>query len=67
MAKDPPPLVAVKELGDSSVNLMVLPWVHVEDAPFVRFTVTEQVKLRFDKEGVSIPFPQRDVHLFQPN
>jgi len=67
VAKDPPPLVAIKELGDSSVNLMVLPWVHVEDAPFVRFTVTEQVKLRFDKEGVSIPFPQRDVHLFQPN
>jgi small conductance mechanosensitive channel len=59
--------VAVKELGDNSVNLTVRPYVHVEDEPDVTFAVTEQVKLRFDEEGVSIPFPQRDVHLFQAN
>jgi len=67
IAMDPPAVVAVKELGDNSVNLTALPYVPVEDAPAVNFAINEQVKLRFDAEGITIPFPQRDVHLFQAN
>jgi len=67
IAMDPPAIVAVKELGDNSVNLTALPYVPVENAPEVHFAITEQVKLRFDAEGISIPFPQRDVHLYQAN
>ena len=63
--KDPPPQVAVAELGDSSVNFVVRPWVKTADYWSIYFNVTEQIKKRFDAEGVSIPFPQRDVHLFQ--
>jgi len=67
IAKEPAPVVAVQELGDSSVNLAVRPYVKVRDMVPITFAITEQVKLRFDAEGVTIPFPQRDVHLFQPN
>ncbi|HEX6384292.1 MAG TPA: mechanosensitive ion channel domain-containing protein [Anaerolineae bacterium] len=67
IAKEPAPVVAVQELGDSSVNLAVRPYVKVRDMIPITFAITEQVKLRFDEEGVEIPFPQRDVHLFQPN
>ena len=67
VAVDPAPVVAVKELGDSSVNLAVRPYVYVRDMVPVSFAITEQVKLRFDAEGISIPFPQRDVHLFNAN
>lgn len=67
VAKDPAPKVVLKELGDSSVNFSVRPYVRVRDEMGVTFDVTEQVKLRFDEEGISIPFPQRDVHLFQAN
>lgn len=67
IAEQPPTVVAVKELGDNSVNLTVRPFVQVEDGPAVTFAVTEQVKLRFDEQGLSIPFPQRDIHLFQAN
>ena len=63
--KDPEPTVAVLELGESSVNLAVRPWVKTEDYWNVLFDVTERVKLEFDAQGVSIPFPQRDVHLIQ--
>lgn len=62
--KDPAPTVAVKELGDSSVNLVVRPWVQAEDYWTVWFDVTQSTKEEFDKQGVSIPFPQRDVHMF---
>lgn len=62
---DPPPVVAVLELADSSVNFAVRPYVTIEDYTAVAFDITEQVKLTFDREGISIPFPQRDVHLFQ--
>ncbi len=65
VAKDPAPNVAVMELADSSVNFVVRPFVKPEDYWGVHFTITEQVKLRFDQEGISIPFPQQDVHLFQ--
>jgi small conductance mechanosensitive channel len=62
---DPAPTVAVSELADSSVNFVVRPWVKTADYWAVRFDLTENVKLAFDRQGVSIPFPQRDVHLFQ--
>jgi small conductance mechanosensitive channel len=60
---DPAPLVRVHELGDSSVNFAVRPWVHNDDYWEVHWDLTEAVKEHFDKKGVSIPFPQRDVHL----
>jgi small conductance mechanosensitive channel len=61
--KDPEPLVAVSELADSSVNFVVRPWVNATDYWGVKFDYTEAIKLRFDKEGISIPYPQQDVHL----
>ena len=61
--KDPAPTVAVAELADSSVNFVVRPWVASADYWPVKFDFTEAVKLRFDAEGISIPFPQMDVHL----
>ncbi len=63
--KDPAPIVAVSELGESSVNFVVRPWVKTEDYWDVYWDLTEKVKLRFDAEGISIPFPQRDVHVHQ--
>ena len=63
--KDPKPTVAVFELGDSSVNFVVRPWVNSDDYWPVYFDLTEKVKRTFDDEGVTIPFPQRDVHLYQ--
>lgn len=63
--KDPAPTIAVSELGDSSVNFVVRPWVKSEDYWAVYFDVTEQIKKRFDQAGISIPFPQRDVHLYE--
>jgi small conductance mechanosensitive channel len=63
--KDPAPTIAVLELGDSSVNFAVRPWVKTADYWNVYFDTTESIKKRFDAERISIPFPQRDVHLFQ--
>jgi len=63
--KDPAPQIVVGALADSSVNFNVRPWVKNADYWTVYFEITEAVKLAFDKEGVSIPFPQRDVHLHQ--
>ncbi len=63
--KDPAPMVAVSELGDSSVNFVVRPWVNTSDYWTVYFDMHQKVKETFDAEGISIPFPQRDVHLFQ--
>jgi len=63
--KDPTPTVAVAELGDSSVNLLIRPWVKTGDYWKAKWEITQQIKEAFDKEGVSIPFPQRDVHLFE--
>jgi small conductance mechanosensitive channel len=62
---EPAPVIEVAELGDSSVNLVVRPWVNSGDYWRVYWDLTESIKLEFDKEGISIPFPQRDVHLFQ--
>jgi len=60
---DPAPKIAVSELADSSVNFIVRPWVKTEDYWEVRWALTEEIKVRFDAEGISIPFPQMDVHL----
>ena len=54
--------VAVSELADSSVNFVVRAWVNTPDYWDVKFSLTEQVKITFDKEGISIPYPQQDVH-----
>jgi len=61
--KDPAPIVAVVELGDNSVNLCVRPYATVENYWDVYFNTYENVKNALDKEGISIPFPQRDVHM----
>jgi small conductance mechanosensitive channel len=63
--KDPAPTVAVAELADNSVNFVVRPWVASADYWGVKFDFTEAVKLRFDAEGISIPFPQMDVHVYK--
>jgi small conductance mechanosensitive channel len=62
--EDPEPAVKVHSLGDSSVNFVVRPWVASDDYWDVYWDLTREVKLRFDREGVSIPFPQRDVHFY---
>ena len=62
--REPAPVVAVNELADSSVNFVVRPWVNASDYWSVYFDLTEKVKLTFDAEGISIPFPQTDVHLY---
>lgn len=61
---DPAPTIGVLELGDSSVNFAVRPWVKTGDYWAVYFDTQEAIKKRFDSEGISIPFPQTDVHLF---
>ena len=63
--KDPAPMVAVDELADSSVNLIIRPWVKTEDYWATKWELIHKIKESFDKEGISIPFPQTDVHLFQ--
>ena len=63
--KDPAPTVAVLGLGESSVNFAVRPWVNTADYWDVYFDTTENLKKRFDAEGIQIPFPQRDVHIHQ--
>jgi small conductance mechanosensitive channel len=63
--KDPAPLVAVSELGDSSVNLVVRPWTKPADYWGVYFDTLEKGKTELEKAGLSIPFPQRDVHMYQ--
>jgi small conductance mechanosensitive channel len=63
--KDPKPVVKLHELGDSSVNFICRPWVKPENYWDVYWNITREVKRRFDAEGVSIPFPQRDVHIYQ--
>lgn len=65
--KDPVPTIAVGELADSSVNFICRPWVKTADYWSVYWDLTEKVKLTFDAEGISIPFPQQDVHLYQEN
>jgi len=61
---DPAPVVRLHELGDSSVNFICRPWAKTADYWDVYWDVTRQVKERFDAEGISIPFPQRDIHIY---
>jgi small conductance mechanosensitive channel len=63
--KDPAPTIGVLALADSSVNFAVRPWVKTGDYWGVYFDLTKNIKMRLDAEGIAIPFPQRDVHLYQ--
>jgi small conductance mechanosensitive channel len=64
---EPEPLVAVSELADSSVNLVVRPWCRKEDYWGLRFDLTQKLKEELEQGGCTIPYPQRDVHLHQMN
>ncbi|MBB1316273.1 mechanosensitive ion channel [Shewanella sp. SR43-4] len=61
----PEPIVKLHTLGESSVDFVVRPWVNPDDYWEVYWDITRAVKIRFDAEGISIPFPQRDVHIYQ--
>ncbi|PWG74419.1 mechanosensitive ion channel family protein, partial [Enterococcus hirae] len=63
--EDPAPVIQLHELADSSVNFVVRPWARTADYWKVYWDVTRAVKERFDAEGISIPFPQRDIHVHQ--
>ena len=63
--KDPEPTIRVSELADSSVNLICRPWVKTEDYWATYWDLTRQVKERFDAAGISIPYPQQDVHFIE--
>jgi small conductance mechanosensitive channel len=65
LLKDPEPLVAVAELADSSVNLYARPWVARADFFAAKLDLMKKVKERFDAEGITIPFPQRDIHHYE--
>ena len=62
---DPPTMIRLHELGDSSVNYVVRPWVNKDDYWETFWDLNRAMKMRFDEEGISIPFPQRAVHLFK--
>ena len=63
--KDPAPIVLVKDLAESSINLAVRPWAELPDFFEMRSDVLEQIKNEFDANGITIPFPQRDIHIKQ--
>jgi small conductance mechanosensitive channel len=63
--KEPKPTIAVSELADSSVNLVCRPWVSPQDYWNVYFDITEKGKIALEEGGITIPFPQRDVHLYE--
>ena len=63
--KDPEVVIAVNELGDSSVNFVVRPWVNSADYWAVKWYLLEEIKNTFDANGISIPYPQQDVHMHQ--
>jgi len=62
---EPAPVIRLHELADSSVNFVCRPWVKTGDYWTVYWDLTSQVKARFDRDGISIPFPQRDVHVYE--
>lgn len=64
---DPAPVVAVSTLADSSVNFVVRPWVTVADYWPTHFDLTEKIKVALEANGLTIPFPQRDIHIKQEN
>jgi small conductance mechanosensitive channel len=63
--QDPAPTIGLIQLADSSVNFAVRPWVKTEDYWTVYFDLHETIKKRFDTEGISIPFPQQDIHVYK--
>jgi small conductance mechanosensitive channel len=63
--KDPAPVVRLHTLNESSVDFVVRPWVNRDDYWDVYWDITRAVKIRFDEDGISIPFPQRDIHLYR--
>ncbi|BAJ00309.1 mechanosensitive ion channel family protein [Shewanella violacea] len=63
--KSPAPMIKLHVLGESSVDFIVRPWAKPEDYWDVYWDITREVKMRFDRENISIPFPQRDVHVYQ--
>ena len=63
--KEPAPTIGLLEMAESSINFAVRPWVKTTDYWDVFFATQEKIKQRFDAEGISIPFPQRDVHLYK--
>jgi small conductance mechanosensitive channel len=63
--KDQEPVIVVSELADSSVNFTVRAWTSADDYWSFYFDTTEKVKKQFDAQGISIPFPQRDVHVYE--
>jgi len=66
--KEPEPLIALSELGDSSLNFIVRPWVNASDYWALKWDMNEKVKQAFDDANISIPYPQMDVHMTQaPN
>ncbi|MFO7846235.1 MAG: mechanosensitive ion channel family protein, partial [Balneolaceae bacterium] len=67
MLDEPEALIAISTLGDSSVMIRVRPWTETPNVWPLRYDLTKRVKEKFDENGVSFPFPQRDVHLFQNN
>lgn len=62
---EPEPRIALGSLGDNSVNIIVRPWTKTDDLWPVFWDMQEKIKKAFDKEGITIPFPQRDVHVYQ--
>ena len=62
---DPSPKVALAEFADSSINFVVRPWVKTEEYWDVRFDLLDRIKNVFDEQSITIPYPQRDVHLYQ--
>lgn len=62
--EDPAPTIGLLEMADSSINFAVRPWVNTADYWDVFFRLQEAIKLRLDEEGITIPYPQRDVHVF---
>ena len=62
--EEPQPRIAVSELADNSINFIVRPWVNSSDVLSVKYSILEQIKKRVDEEGISIPYPQRDVHIY---
>jgi small conductance mechanosensitive channel len=63
--KEPAPMIVIGQLGESSVDLFVRPWVNTPEFWDVKFTLIQAIKKAFDERGLTIPFPQRDVHLYQ--
>jgi small conductance mechanosensitive channel len=63
--KDPAPTIGVSELGDSSVNIVCRPWVKPADYWGVYFDTVEKAKVQLEASGITIPYPQQDVHMYE--